>query len=64
MVLGRVDGVDANHVCEDLLQVGDVAATGVTVGKRIRVCSVCAGGAVWRVVLLVRDTLEIAGVCC
>ena len=46
MVGSRVDSIDANDVGVDLLEVRNITATGVAIGKRIGVCCVRARGAV------------------
>lgn len=61
MVLGGVDGINANDVGEDLLQVGNISLAGVAVSQWVSVGGVAAGGAVRRVVLLVCDTFEETG---
>lgn len=59
VVLGRVDGVYTQDVGVDLLEVWDIALAGTAIGQRVRVAGVDAGRPVWRVILLVGNTLEI-----
>jgi hypothetical protein len=58
MVFCRVHGINADDVCINLLQIGNVASAGATVGERVSVARVLAGGAVGLVVLLICDALE------
>jgi hypothetical protein len=60
VVLGRIDGVYADNVCVDLLEVGNVSSAGVAVSEWIRIFGIGACRAIGRVVLLVCDALEIA----
>lgn len=46
MVLGRVDGVDSEHVCVDFLEVGQIALAAIAVRERVTVLDIGIGGAV------------------
>jgi hypothetical protein len=58
VVLARIDGVHADDVGVDLLEIRDVPLARVAIGERIGVALTCGGVAVRLVVLLVGDALE------
>ena len=60
MVLCWVNGVHSDDVGVNLLQVWNVALASIAIRQWVSVGSVGAGGAVGRVILLVRNTLEVA----
>jgi hypothetical protein len=58
MILCGIDGVDTDHVCKELFEVGNVPSAGGAVGERIGVGTVFGLGAVGLVILLVGNPFE------